>query len=102
LSESYDKGVIGARKTLATAISALLEYLARGCLGGFPRKEIKNTERKYDTTKVEDVMRAWDDALQGLIYSDLIDELFDKTAETGRLEDHSSLVQAAHEFLLLK
>lgn len=102
LSESYDKGVIGARKTLATAISALLEYLARGCLGGFPRKEIKNTERKYDTTKAEDVLRAWDDALQGLIYGDLIDELFDKTAETGRLEDHSSLVQAAHEFILLK
>ncbi|OCL04134.1 hypothetical protein AOQ84DRAFT_324876 [Glonium stellatum] len=101
LSESYDKGVIGARKTLATAISALLEYLARGCLGGLPRRDIKNAERKYDISKVEDIMEAWDDALQELVYGDLIDRLFDKTAETGRLEDHSSLVQAAHEFILL-
>ncbi|OCK75286.1 hypothetical protein K432DRAFT_386305 [Lepidopterella palustris CBS 459.81] len=101
LSESYDKGAIGSRKTLATAISTLLEYVARGCLGGYPRKEARHPHQKYNTSKAEDIVHAWDNALQELIYGDLIDELFDKTAETGKLEDHSSLVQAAHEYILL-
>ena len=47
LSESYDKGLLGIRKTLATAISALIEYPARGCLGGFSRESIDKT-RNYD------------------------------------------------------
>lgn len=37
LSESYDKGVLGIRKTLATAIAALIEYPARGCLEGIEK-----------------------------------------------------------------
>ena len=31
-SECYDKGTLGTRKTLASAASALLESVARGCL----------------------------------------------------------------------
>lgn len=104
LSESYDKGAIGARKALATAISSMLEYVARGMLGGYPIGEKKEEamEKEYDTTKADDILQAWDDAMREIIYGDLLEEAFKKTAETGRLEDHSSLVQAAHEFILLK
>ena len=101
LSESYDKGVLGIRKTLATAISALIEYPARGCLGGLQRREI-DTDRIYDTTNADDVLQAWRDALQEAIYGDLIDEIFEKVAVTGELKDHSSLVQGMHEFLIVK
>ncbi|KAJ4289625.1 hypothetical protein N0V90_010954 [Kalmusia sp. IMI 367209] len=104
LSESYDKGAIGARKALATAISSLLEYVARGMLGGYPvgkRKEEGKNEKEYDTNKPEDVMQAWDDGMKELIYGDLLDELFEKVALSDKLEQHSSLVQAAHEYILL-
>jgi hypothetical protein len=103
LSESYDKGAIGARKALATAISSLLEYVARGMLGGYPAgARGEKRQREYETGKPEDLMQAWDDGMRELIYGDLLDELFDKVAQTGTLEQHSSLVQAAHEYILLK
>jgi len=103
LSESYDKGAIGARKALATAISSLLEYIARGMLGGYPvaEKEVEKG-REYDRSKPEDVLQAWDDGMRELIHGDLLDQMFEQTAATGKLEDHPSLVQAAHEYLLLK
>jgi hypothetical protein len=101
LSESYDKGILGIRKTLATAISALIEYPARGCLGGFPKRE-HYQRREYDTTNPEDVLQSWQDCLQELIYGDLIDELFEKTAQSDDLSQHDSLVQAMHEFIVVK
>jgi hypothetical protein len=103
LSESYDKGAIGARKALATAISSLLEYVARGMLGGYPAgKQKEKDQKEYATSKPEDLMQAWDDGMRELIYGDLLDELFEKVAQSGKLEQHSSLVQAAHEYILLK
>ncbi|ORY15400.1 PX-associated-domain-containing protein [Clohesyomyces aquaticus] len=102
LSESYDKGAIGARKALATAISSLLEYVARGMLGGYPGGPREATEkREYDTSKADDILRAWDDGMRDVIYGDLLDELFVDIAKTGKLEDHSNIVQGAHEFILL-
>lgn len=102
LSESYDKGAIGARKALATAISSVLEYVARGMLGGYPVGKPKGPEKQYDTKKPEDVLQAWDDGMKELINGKLLDELFEKVAESDKLEEHSSLVQAAHEYVLLK
>ncbi|KAF2834509.1 hypothetical protein M501DRAFT_1001147 [Patellaria atrata CBS 101060] len=99
LSESYDKGAIGSRKTLATALSAIFEYPARGCFGGYPKRELK--QREYDVTKAEDVLQGWDDFQQSLIYGNGIDELMKKGAETDKLEDHTSLVQAAHEYIVI-
>lgn len=107
LSESYDKGAIGARKALATAISAILEYVARGMLGGYPvagrtkTDDGETEEKQYDRTKADDLLQAWDDTVKGAIYGDLLDEAFKKTSETGKLEDHSSLIQGAHEYILL-
>ncbi|KAF2400296.1 hypothetical protein EJ06DRAFT_477353 [Trichodelitschia bisporula] len=100
LSDSYDKGTIGSRRTLATAAATLIEYPARGCLGGLPRRQSVEG-REYDPNEVQDVVDAWDEFLQRLVYGDLIDELFDKTAVSDKLEDHSDLVLAAHEYMLI-
>ena len=102
LSESYDKGVLGQRKTVATAISALLEYPARGYFGGFPKQELQKADSIYDPSDPEDITKAWVDFRQQLVYGDLIDELFSRTAETDQLKDHSQLVQGAHRFVVLK
>ena len=104
LSESYDKGVLGVRKTLATAISALIEYPARGCLGGFPKEEEfeQKGRRDYDTGKAEDVLQSWPDCLQAIVYGKLIEEVFAKAAETGDLNEHGGLVRGMHEFLVVK
>lgn len=101
LSESYDKGILGVRKTLTTAISALIEYPARGCLGGVAEQKIDRT-KKYDASNPDDVLQSWKDCLQAMVYGDLIDELFQKAAETDDLTKHESMVQAMHEFIVVK
>ncbi|KAI5205687.1 hypothetical protein E4T39_02821 [Aureobasidium subglaciale] len=101
LSESYDKGVLGIRKTLATAISALIEYPARGCYGGIQKDESAFKDQHFDHTKPDDVLRAWYVFMQQLVYGDLFDKLFAKAAETDDLRQHDSLVQAAHEFVVV-
>lgn len=101
LSESYDKGILGVRKTLATAASALLEYPARGCLGGFAKDESAFQQREYDATNPDHVLRAWQDFRQQLVYGQLWDRLFAKAAETDDLKKHEGLVQAAHEYVVV-
>ncbi|KAF2752760.1 hypothetical protein EJ05DRAFT_481001 [Pseudovirgaria hyperparasitica] len=101
LSESYERGTLGARKTVATAISAVLEYPARGVIGGFARKNLRDADHQYDISKAEDVLAGWEDFTQRLVYADMVDEVFARCALTDKLEDHSSIVQAAHEFMLV-
>ena len=100
LSESYDKGSIGIRKTLATAIASMIEYVSRGRLGGYP-KNVESKDRAYDNSNSEDVTVAWDQFLQQIIYGDMLDRMFAKAAETDQLSDHESLVQAAHEYAIV-
>jgi hypothetical protein len=102
LSESYDKGEIGLRRTLATAGAALFEYPARGCLGGFsmPASQAQK-EREYDPSKAEDVIAAWEILIHELVHGDMLDHLYEKVAETDQLSDHTSLVQAAHEYIIV-
>ncbi|KAI9692751.1 MAG: hypothetical protein M1820_009394 [Bogoriella megaspora] len=100
LSQSYDRGILSLRKTLATASSALIEFLGRGVFGGLAKRKPNGKRRQYDTTKPEDVVSGWNEFLQQIVYGDMINELFDKAAETDKLEEHSPLVQAAHEHLV--
>jgi hypothetical protein len=99
LSESYDKGTLGTRKTLATAASAVHEYVSRGGLGGFPAGPKPDLHAEYDTTKAEDLTRAWEDGVHELIYGDLIDELCDCIIERPSLEHHSPAVRAASDYV---
>ena len=100
LSESYDKGTVGIRRTLTTASASIVESVARGRLGGYP-KRTSNGGSDYDTSNPDDVVRAWDDFLQRIIYGDLLDKMFVKAAETDKLSDHEPVVQAAHQYAVI-
>lgn len=100
LSESYDKGSVGSRKTLATAISALIEYPVRGTYGGFA--EVKDDNQEYDLESAEDLSRGFRNFVDQCIYGSVLEDLEKKAAETDRLEDHSSMIKAVHEFVLVK
>lgn len=102
LSESYDKGNIGIRKTLATAISALLEYPVRGVFAGFNEPSEEDLRRQYDTSKAEDLQCAFRDFMHQMVYGDMIDQMFKRVGETPKLSEHPQLVQAAHEYILVK
>ncbi|KAK6529588.1 hypothetical protein TWF281_008758 [Arthrobotrys megalospora] len=102
LSESYDKGSMGIRKTLATAVSALIEYPARGILGGMPGREIKpDPERVYDVRHQEDLVDAWREFMRQVVYGDLLDKLFEKAAQSDDLQAHSDMVIAAHQHIVV-
>ncbi|KAH7140686.1 hypothetical protein EDB81DRAFT_885405 [Dactylonectria macrodidyma] len=108
LSESYDKGALGTRKVLATASSSFIEMLGRGALGGMKRRtpsETKDSELEaedtYDHTKAEDLVRAWDDIVEGHIYGNLVDELFDHLITSDDLESYSPAVKAAAEYAII-
>jgi hypothetical protein len=102
LSESFDKGYLGTRKTLSTAHSAIIENLARGYLGGCPGAHDFPSERRYDRSNAEDLKRAWNEAIHQAVYGNLIDELFDAFRSSEQIEDLSPMVQAAlkHIFLM--
>lgn len=107
LSDSYDKGALGTRKTLATGMSGLLEMIGRGALGGVKRKRSDETDGKkvkatYDQSKAGDLSRAWDDAIDELVYGDLIDEMFEHMSKTDDLEEYSPAVKAAAEYAIIQ
>lgn len=102
LSESYDRGSMGIRKTLTTAISALIEYPVRGIFAGLQKPSDKSKQLTYDTSDPTDLSRAFRDFLHQLVYGTVLDELIEKAEETDNLADHSSIVQATHEYVLLK
>ncbi|KAH6842655.1 PX-associated-domain-containing protein [Chaetomium sp. MPI-CAGE-AT-0009] len=101
LSESYDKGVLGTRKTLATAASAIHESVSRGILGGVENGANRNLHGEYDRSEAQDLARAWEDGVQELVYGNLIDELFSCAAEKHSLEEHSPAIQAAADYIIL-
>ncbi|KAK4155634.1 PX-associated-domain-containing protein, partial [Chaetomidium leptoderma] len=101
LSESYDKGSLGTRKTLATAASAIHEAVSRGILGGVKNGESSDLHREYDRSKAQDLVRAWEDAVQELVYGNLIKEIFTCAAEKQSLEEHSPGIQAAADYVII-
>ncbi|KAJ0285494.1 hypothetical protein CBS470a_006380 [Colletotrichum nupharicola] len=101
LSESYEKGALGTRKTLATASSTVIETVARGQIGGGPVSDPATRPKEYDLQNAGDLMRAWDDAMHGLVYENLCDELLDYLAETEEFDTHSSMTRAACDYILL-
>lgn len=100
LSESYDKGSVGSRKTLSTAVSALIEYPVRGTYGGFA--EVDDPEDKYDLQSADDISRGFRNFVDQCIYGSVLEDLVKKAAKTDKLEEHSNLIKAVHEFVLVK
>ncbi|ROT41282.1 hypothetical protein SODALDRAFT_376981 [Sodiomyces alkalinus F11] len=108
LSESYDKGAPGTRKTLATALSTMVEAIVRGCLGGCPAAWGEGTveggrggEAAYDHGKAEDLERAFHDVLHATVYGTLLDDLSGWLGETADLDSHSPMVGALVEYAIL-
>jgi hypothetical protein len=102
LSESYDKGVMGVRKRVATAASSIHEVVSRGLLGGLRQTAPRDLYGEYDRTSAEDLNRAWDDVVHEAVYGDLVRELFTWVAEKKNLEDHSPAVRAAVDYIIIQ
>ncbi|POS73637.1 hypothetical protein DHEL01_v207972 [Diaporthe helianthi] len=103
LSESYDKGAPGTRKTLATLACVIHEAITRGLLGRVTRASDKVDLQKaqYDCTQAAELERAWDECVRELVHGDLADELFDHCAKNEDLEAHSPAVKAAADYAIL-
>lgn len=103
LSESYDKGTLGTRKTLATAASVLQESLVRGMLGGVWHGGGKRDLRgPYDARTAVDLVRAWEDVVHELAYGGLIDELFECAMTNGNVEKHSPAAERCVDYIILQ
>lgn len=100
LSESYDKGVVGSRKTLSTAVSALIEYPVRGTFGGFA--EVDDSNDDYNLESAEDLSRGFRNFVDQCVYGSVLEDLVKKAAETDKLDEHGKLIKAVHEFVLVK
>ncbi|KAH7630084.1 PX-associated-domain-containing protein [Sordaria sp. MPI-SDFR-AT-0083] len=101
LSESYDKGSLGSRKTLATGASVIHESVSRGLIGGLPKGSPRDLNGKYDRAMAQDLVRAWEDVLHELVYGNLVGELFDRIAEKPDIEGHSLGVQTAVDYIII-
>lgn len=102
LSESYDKGTLGTRKTLATGASVIHEALTRGLLAGVAKGEkVDLKAAKYDATQARELTQAYDDCIRELVHGDLLNELFDRLADTADIEGHSPAVAAAVDYAIL-
>lgn len=103
LSESFDKGATGTRKTLATGASSVMEMVARGLLGGVDRDAgEKNGEDKYDEDKAEDLARAFEDAWREWAYGGLVEEMFDHVKGTEDVESYSPMMKAALDYAIIQ
>lgn len=101
LSEAYDKGGLGLRKSLATAASAVHETLSRGILGGLGNHAPGDLHGEYDRSKAEDLARAWNDGVHALVYGNLVEELFTCAQDKKSLEEHSPGLQAAADYAII-
>lgn len=110
LSDTYDKGALGTRKVLSTGASGLVEMVGRGAFGGIQRRHDGNQQPKksggkkkeYDLSKADDLVRAWDDVVEGLVYGDLVDQSFDHFSKTADLESLSPTVEAAAQYAIIQ
>jgi hypothetical protein len=102
LSESYDKGTLGLRKTLATGSSALIEMVGRGALGGVKKDNDAQPKTEYDHTRAEDLERAWDDAVQELVYGDLVPDMFKHMTKTEDLEAYAPFAKATVDYAIVQ
>ena len=108
LSESYEKGSVGMRRTLGAGASAVFEGLARGCLGGYPRDGLLNGfgAGGDDEGGFEDeegrLEAGWDEFVRGVVHGDLVDGVCEWLEETDDLEGYSPVIGAAAEYAIIK
>lgn len=105
LSDSYDKGFVGMRKDMATGLAATVESVTRGFLVGRSRDPSVNLatlkNQTYDRSDASVLEHAWDDAVQGMMYGDLLDRVFDCVKQTPELDDVPPVCKAALDYFLV-
>lgn len=103
LSESYDKGAPGTRKTLATLACVIHEAVTRGLLGGVTQasERVDLQKAQYDGTQATELERAWNECVRELVHGNLADELFEHCAKNDDFEAHSPAVKAAADYAIL-
>jgi hypothetical protein len=103
LSESYDKGALGTRKTLATAASAIIEAVARGVLGGYPGRSRPTATAAGKTDQdAQRLVQAWEHTIRNLIKGDLVDGVFSWLEKSDDLEAHSEDVKGAIDYCIIQ
>lgn len=99
LSDSYDKGFVGLRKEMATGLAATLESVTRGFLAGRRQDPSINlaslSTQAYDTTDAAQLEKGWEHTVQGLMYGDLLDRVFDAVKASPELSDVPPVMRAA-------
>lgn len=104
LSDSYDKGFVGLRKNAATGLAATAESLVRGVLAGAPRRDgagLPTESRAYDHRSAEQLEMAWDDAVQGMVYGDLLERVFNAVKASPDLERVPAVGRGALEYFII-
>lgn len=105
LSDSYDKGFLGLRKHSAAGFAASVESLARGVLARPPRDPQVNLARlntkQYDRMKAEELEQAWDDTVQGMLYGDLLDRVFEAVKVSPDVDDVPPVTRAALDYFMI-
>lgn len=106
LSDSYDKGTMGLRKQGAAGMSSGLESVARGVLAGAPRNPNVNfatlNTKQYDRKNAAHLEQAWEDAVQGMLYGDLLDRVFEAVQKSPDLDDVPPVARAALDYLMVR
>lgn len=101
LSESYDKGALGTRKTLATAAAAFHESITRGLLGGVPGVVDRSQGLTSKFGAARDLETAWDHVVYEAVYGGLVDELFEHAVKSEDFESYSTEVEAAIDYAVI-
>lgn len=104
LSESYDKASLGTRKTLATAVAAVAEAVARGMLGGFDTKTSTTSRwEDYDEarTLATDLVASWNFCIRDAVYGDLVDRLFFYARQSQDFDRFSREVGDSIEYIIM-
>ncbi|KAL5614534.1 hypothetical protein BROUX41_004637 [Berkeleyomyces rouxiae] len=108
LSESYDQGAMGSRRTLSTAASAVIEAFARGYLAGL--RKIKSSDSAHrdsvdgngnQAARVSRLAQDWNKVMEDVVYGDFIDQACKELKESPDLESKIPLVGGAVEYAII-
>lgn len=58
-------------------------------------------DQDYDLQDPQDIMLAFDDALQDMVYSNGIDKVFDAFTKSPNMEDQETMIRGAEEFMMV-
>jgi len=102
LSEAYDKGNLGIRKTSTTAGSSFLEYPVRALLGTFPKDEECFKREKYDLNDADDLEQAFKDFFQRLVHGNQLEKTYENSSTIEEFDQLDELDRATHRYILIQ